>query len=1102
MPTTTQLLTRRLIHPLFVLDCLSVCRAMLCVCVAMLVSACGGEGSEPTVDLSGPSGLHYSYPYDGQQAASPHTPVVLRFSDVLSAEPGQFSLYECAKGAARCSSSDAVASVSLAAPVAAGNGRGVVLQPADGPLKTATTYSLVFHQLVVDGSAVTLPNGSLSFHTRLAEQGALSDQVAGASLAITQVNPADNFPLLDFSTLKVRFNQPLEPDSAHYGASVRLVSQGQLVPAALWVKGAGLVVDPREDLVPGQSYVLEISPSLKGITGDGLDASQSFSWVAKDSTPRATMALQASAANDCAEPSPSSTSMLTGQAINCVPVIARLLGDTTVSRQSGDVFAELAYAPNFPQVTPLRIARGSLLKGEPLKVMIGGQVDAGFDSGEVTVTFLSDATGYLIPNPYSDSDTAPKHLRLSIDVAFAMEDSRANGAFTQQLVQVELVGTALVNPDTGQLVTDAIGIVEPRVLGAETAYGVLSFRMASYPDQTSAPAPGQDLTAPALQAWQPGKADAQQRPGDPVVLNFNEPLDPASIVVDGAVTDNVTLTQGGTPVPFGWHLDGAALVLKPLAPLEYGVPYTVAFTDTVTDIAGNGALAETLTFQLPGFDPAVPRAPLVLSTYPGFPCNTVERNLAADSAGRCLGGRDGTETAPEGAGAVVEDDHLPLARLPVNRAIRVTFSQQIDAASVTADTVVLQAVNAAGTAQGAPLQGERQVRGDQLVFTPQEALQPGALYRYTLMSVLSNPACGVDAICDVRGLPLQTRLLYPSANLFPAAEDGGAPLQVYFRASEPVGDVLQALRNLPAADVNANLLREDSEASPSQQNSALSNTALLEKASPAAEGQLIADFDIGCPSDQYEVPDLSAFPALEQQYSPLYTDMPQAPCPDHQYLYLSGNLEAEIVGYLSSEAVADRFGDDPLIPDTVKQQGGVLAYINPTRLVTSGTTVYPILTDIAKQLTNAVLPAPTGPQLMRIRYGCNADPAASTPCAQGEDGRARGWIVDGANGAEFVTRLTLYLDAPQLEPVAILSGAEQSFTHNLHSYPLTLELAGEVSFLDDGRLEIRQLSTAALPVDVYLGGLVADLVVGTDAIHMQIPAAGTVLNYLSEPIKP
>ncbi len=1068
----------------------------------VLLSACGGEEGATTFDEDGGTELYYSYPYDGQQAVPPHAPIVLRFSDPVSLDASNLTLFECAPDVSRCDSSNAVATVPLAAPHSSGNGRGAVLAPQTGSLKTGTGYSLRLTDLVVDDQAVTLPKGSLAFHTRLANEGPLRDQIPDPQLAITRIVPDGELPLLDFSTVSVRFNQPLDSDTVAYGDNVSLKSGGELVPAAVWTRGSALVIDPENALVPGKAYTLLVMPGVKGLAGDGLDSPMMKSWIARNTEPRATMVQRAAAADDCDQPSPSSTSMLTGMAINCVPVIARLLGDTTVSRQSGDVFAELAYAPNFPEVTPLRIPRGALLKGDPLKVMIGGQVDAGFDSGEVTVTFLSDATGYLIPNPNSVSPNAPRQLRLNIDVAFATEEPRANGAFTQTLLQVELVGTARADTSTGSLVTDAVGVVEPEVLGVETAYGVLSFHMESYPDQNNAPAPQEDMTPPTLQAWQPGESTLLQRPGDPVVLNFSEPLDPGSVQAAGEADDTLLMTRDGMPEPFQWRVDGAALVLQPDNPLAHGAQYQVLFTDGIRDIAGNGAVADTLTFSLPDYAAGNARAPLVLSAYPGFPCNTVGRDLAANRAGRCVGGRDGTGTAPEGAGPVMEDDHLPLARLPVNRDIKLTFSQTLDADSVNADTFVVEAVDEMGQPQGSPLPGLLKAGGRTLTFTPEDTLQAGELYRYALHSVVDNPVCGSDAICDSRGLPLQTRLLYPGPENVPAAQQGGESLVVYFRADEASDEVLQGLRNLPTVDVNASLIREASEVGPSVDPAAISNSAFLEKGEPAAEGQLIADFDIGCPGDAFVTPDLSAFPALEAQYSHLYTDMPAAPCPDNHYLFLNGNLTAEIDGYLSAEEVLERFGDDPLIPDAVKAQGGVLAYIHPSRIVTTGTTVYPVLTDIATSLTQAVLPAPTGPQIMRIRYSCDANPAAGAPCAADDQGRVKGWIIDGASEPQFVTRLNLYLDAPQLEPVAVLAGIAQVFTHNLHSYPLTLGLSGEVTFLDDGRLEIHQLSTQALPVDVYLGGMVADLVVGADAIHMQIPEGRTELNYVSEPVKP
>jgi len=73
------------------------------------------------------------------------------------------------------------------------------------------------------------------------------------------------------------------------------------------------------------------------------------------------------------------------------------------------------------------------------------------------------------------------------------------------------------------------------------------------------------------------------------------------------------------------------------------------------------------------------------------------------------------------------------------------------------------------------------------------------------------------------------------------------------------------------------------------------------------------------------------------------------------------------------------------------------------------------------------------------------------------------------------------------------------FIHNLHSYPLNLQLAGDVTFLDDGRLQIEQISQNALDLEVVLG----NIPLGLDGkVYLTIPTGGTFLNYLSTPIKP
>ncbi|HBL86743.1 MAG TPA: hypothetical protein DD399_07290, partial [Alcanivorax sp.] len=78
-------------------------------------------------------------------------------------------------------------------------------------------------------------------------------------------------------------------------------------------------------------------------------------------------------------------------------------------------------------------------------------------------------------------------------------------------------------------------------------------------------------------------------------------------------------TADGNPVDYEYYLDGVSVVIQPQPMLQYNTDYQVQFTDGITDIAGNPALGETLSFTLPTYigsgHPAI-----ATPTYPGFPC--------------------------------------------------------------------------------------------------------------------------------------------------------------------------------------------------------------------------------------------------------------------------------------------------------------------------------------------------------------------------------------------------------------------------------------------------------------------------------------------------
>ena len=1019
-------------------------RKLIVLTGTAILAACGGSSSdEQTVSFDNwqETEVVYSYPFDGQAEVSPNAPVVVRFSDPVEVDASNFTL----------TGPDGPVNFTVES---ADQGRSAVLMP-NPALAVKSEYALTLNNIRTDKGDAALPDGSVDFKTRAALEGKpralrqLSD-----TFEVASVSPdGDDLPFLDFSSVNLVMTQPLDRQTVVYGDTVTLTQDGQTVPAQLRVDGRQISIDPEQVLEPGTEVTLDITNGVRNLYGDAFGGfTRTFS--PRDTKPRETLVQEAAPADPvlgCLDDGVQ-TSPITGDPINCVPLIAKLLGDNTVSKQQGNVFAELGFAPNFPDKTPLRVPKGSLLKGDPLDVRIGGEVPAGFDSGEVTVTFLGDANGYLLPNPYSDDPSAPKQLRLTMDVAFDTEVQRANGAFNQTLLQVELVGYAIADTEEGSLIVDAVGVVEPEVLGTETAYGVLSFHMESYPDQENAPEMEMDMTSPELAAWQPGDHVNKQRPGDPIILNFSEPLDPTSVIAG----DTLRVTADGNPVDYEYYLDGVSVVIQPQPMLQYNTDYQVQFTDGITDIAGNPALGETLSFTLPTYIGSDAQAPLALTAYPGFPCIPTDFDLASDDAGRCQGGKS-------------DDDHLPLARQPANRPIIVTFSQAMDPDSINPGTFQVQQVDQAGNPAG-DVDGEITVSGRSLKFIPDQPWQEGTLYRYVLNSVTNSPACGSNAICDTRGLPLQTKLLAQNPDDAPAPTEGGPDLPIFFKGVAATNDVLQQLRNLPTSDVNANFLHESAETVPSMTESAKKNSARIVRdpeSNPEDDGTAgsgaVTDANVGC-------------------------DVGQT-CPDAKYSYLSGNLNVEVIGFKTPQEVA-QYADQASIPQTVKDNGGVLVYILPTRIVVSNATVY------ADPAIGSAPPSPTGPQLMRIRYTCNA---TDSNCTAPDYGRVKGWIVEGQDGPRFLTELDLYLDAPKLAPEVVILGITSELTHNLHSYPLNLQLAGDVTFLDDGRLQIEQISQNKLALGVDLGGVPLGLAAG---IYVAIPAGDTFLNYISTPIKP
>lgn len=828
--------------------------------------------------------LIYSFPDEGQIEVPVSSPIVLRFSSPVVETAPEITLTEVG--------GDPVTGLDMEW---VDNNRGMIITPGSN-LKPMTDY-------IVDVPAIELDKGtaqarSIAFSTRALFEGPKSQLGTDTFEIIRMIPDGEQYQIMDFSSFRLQFSQPLDRSTARYGNSaestVQLMGPNGLVDAHLLVSGRYMTIDPKSELTPGADYSLNITTGLASIYGDTLPGG-SFGnpndplAVRFPITPQDTGAPgtgeRVSMVQDVADTG--EVSPLTGKPINLVPMASVLLGEDTATQASGTLAAELAFAPNFPDETPFRVKRGSLIEGASIDVRIGGEVPAGFDSGDVRIEFLSDAVGYLLPNRYSGLDDVPRQVRLFMDVAVSTATPTASGAITQDLMHIELVGTSIV--EDGQMVINAVGVVEPNVLGSERAKGLLSFYMKAFEDQDNPPVVIDDTTPPTLQSWMPGQYSPEmpadeygdvlswlQQPNAPIILNFDKALDPESLTQPGALA----VTRDGAPVDITYKLDGAAVVIQLEGGLQYSSvennpEYMIEIGSQISDLAGNHFVPETLTFKLPGkvTRREVPQnngsyaeqdvqvnSPMVLSTYPGYPCVTdpADRDLANGFVGRCAGGPGDWPNEDYPLVAYQQDDNLPLMSLPANQPIVVQFTKAVDPASVqlggSFNVIRVDELgepideNGVATQNPQPVPGKLTIEGQKITFMPEEPWVPGQYYQYVLGSNNyvgpaptanhelpfignSNAICdGTESICCVDGKPLRTQPLgrtlrtaitpndfdgvfkvvadYLVKNEYFIPDSGGPDLGIFFKGETSSGNVLQTLRSSPDIDINGNMIHE------------------------------------------------------------------------------------------------------------------------------------------------------------------------------------------------------------------------------------------------------------------------------------------------------
>ncbi|NWO07399.1 MAG: hypothetical protein HLX50_17430 [Alteromonadaceae bacterium] len=367
--------------------------------------------------------------------------------------------------------------------------------------------------------------------------------------------------------------------------------------------------------------------------------------------------------------------------------------------------------------------------------------------------------------------------------------------------------------------------------------------------------------------------------------------------------------------------------------------------------------------------------------------------------------------------------------MPEDRPITVVFSQPMNLDSIRlGETFKVNKVDA----QGKDLEGEEgQVAGrleknnQRIRFYPDDGWEPNEFYQYTLISkrgaddvteeAYTRYCSGdtPDSVCGANDYPLKADLL---EGLNHGRGEGGQdtqPLKIYFKGVPAQGSVFTPLRNLPIRDVNANLKVDDNEpfAHGSDGDGGYSPSANSAKLVASYKDGEDREARVGCAVDS------SSQEEVEQ-------------CERNKFIYQAYALNTEVIGATILEEG----------PDKGKPALEVLLY--PTTIATTSL-------DVHLELLSMV--STTGPQVLRMRYAKNPDCAESgSDCRR--DSLIPGYIVEDESGQPvFKTKVDVFLDAPELRLKSILTAE-----HNLFNYKFTLDLVGDVTFFDDGRMQIDQ----------------------------------------------
>lgn len=970
--------------------------------VAVLgVAACS---SSPAPLKTAEPGVVYTYPVDAQLDVPLGARVVVTFSDPVA--PG--AIGACTGTAA--APDGAICLVGPDGPVAA-----TATLVGDRTVEFAgvgfapgTKYAVHARQALVPAARNLPASGPLfSFTTRSTQPRA----AAPAVIAVNGAPPAapEAFrPMLESSTIRLVFSEPLDPRTVVLvPGAIELVdlASGKPVPATVLAGGIHVSIDPAADLVAGTPYQLKIGDQVTDLGGQPVAA------TAITLTPQRIGAahpipqvLRTRQMGD-----PGSAVSHAGAERNVIAIDKPLIGKETSQVLPSALAVELGDPQALGGPIAFTIRRGQRLRASALDIKLGGEVPVGLTTGEIEIELLTDAGGRIYRNPYQPAGQRPENadaplvVDLSMDIAVYAVDPAGNAALTQTVLGVQASGT--VTASGGVLDIESVIAMDLDLLGVARAPTNLVLELITADPSAQ---PEADHAPPALLASLPGPG-GELPVDDGVELIFSEPID-----LDRARAGGMELqTQGGQALPSVIESHGAAVVIRPLAPLNYSEDYRIALGD-VADLAGNPlAATPPLAFSTPslvGTD--VPLT--VTSVHPGAPCALTEGD--ATSPGRCAGG------------AISDDRYRPFS-LAASEPVQVTFTQPplltsiVHGTACNAGTVRIEQLDAGG-ACAAAVPGTLLHHDRVLSFIPDAPWRAGTRYRLTLVSG-TNRSCDTGELCGIGII---------AASFDPLAGDrsgaaGGPDLVIDFTGAAATDATPMLAGAAPFTDINGSGFAEASEPVRDNNRVALRITG--------TSGVIM--------SASFTDPDcVPATPDTEN-------------C-----MYLAGAMPVELLP----------------VSHTCPLPGGETA-ASCVPVVLSPQAMYATSVAMTASVGIITLTPTTGMSVLRLR-----EPAG---------GPITGYLIDDHGTPTLVLALELYLDAPDLLPVA---DTVIPISNDLHSKPLAVSLRGPMRFLPDGRIAIAVANTADLRISV--GVSTAGL---SGAVNMVVPRGEMKLQLVSPPLR-